>query len=220
MFSTLLLLFVLALKPSSTVPSRRFLSRRHAVALLAAGVVSAVSAGVLFRGRLRQWARDFVGRRAVPSLTDSEPGPLTSGTWEALLALPNALVDREVDRERYREFFRFRTESLRGYRTLYESFASDVESRAARLTGRSFADSTAEDRRTVLQDLGLTPGLMSPWRALVSPRELLRYDHFIVREVLQFFSATDAWVHAGYGAWPGQLRTLEYYLSPVPGSEA
>jgi hypothetical protein len=63
-------------------------------------------------------------------------------------------------------------------------------------------------------ELGLTPEPMQAARGRANLGRALSYDRFIVREVLGFLSATDAWILAGYGRIPGQPRSLAYYRDP------
>lgn len=198
------------------------MSRRRALTVLAGATAGAVGVSVVFRDRARnalRWLRDAGREVAAVSLPDADPGALTPEAQAVLLALTPALVDRDLDADPYLEFFRFRAESIPGYRAIYESFARDITPLVQRSTGVSFAAATFEERRTALRELGLTPERMAVTLRAVTHRSLARYDHFVIREVLSFFSATDAWILAGYGARPGQPRTLSHYLEPAPRPE-
>lgn len=189
------------------------MSRRRAVASLVFGGAIAAG-GTLLRyrpGDLRELARGVRSRLPQVTLPPAAVGPLTPSALETLLALPEALVDRDVGTDRYRRFYEFRAERLTGYRRLYESFARDL----ARVSTSPFHALAPADRREALASLGLTPAMTTVVRAWLGGQRAARYDHFIVRETLLVFSATDAWLLAGYGAHPGQPRTLEHYLKPA-----
>jgi hypothetical protein len=193
-------------------------SRRRALALLAGGAVAAAGADLLRRSHRaapREWLRRVRTAASAVALPDGEPGALGPEARSTMLALPSALVDREVGTTHYDDFFRFRSESVRGYRALYESFSADLAAVAAGVSGASFAASAPAARRVMLRELGLTSSPPGALRALLGDRRNLLYDRFVVRETLQLFSATDAWILAGYGAWPGQPRTVDHYLRPA-----
>jgi hypothetical protein len=46
---------------------------------------------------------------------------------------------------------------------------------------------------------------------IVFRRDWLRFEKYIVRQILALFSQTDGWVLLGYESWPGTPRGLESY---------
>jgi hypothetical protein len=192
-------------------PLRR--SRRHflqAVVLLVGLALGGAFAvrhwGGILKSRLK-WAL------TDPPLGDAVPGPLPDSVVGALVAATQGLVDTEIETTHYATFFRWRAETLRGYRALYERFAVALD-RAAREGGApDFAGCGLARRQSILRQIDVTPAgdRLSRIHALVFRRDSLRFEKYIIREVLALFSHTDGWVLLGYESWPGTPRGLESY---------
>jgi hypothetical protein len=195
------------------------LSRRQALSVLGGGVATAAAAALVVRASplgVRDAGRAVRGMLPAPALPPAAVGPLADASRAVLLALPAALVDSDVALAHYAAFYAFRAETLPGYRALYASFARDVDREAG---AAGFAAASRPDRRRALRDLGLRPSPPGPVR-VITGRQLARYDQFIIRETLRLFNATDAWVLAGYGVWPGQPRQLNHYLQELPSGSS
>jgi hypothetical protein len=148
-----------------------------------------------------------------PTLGDAAQGPLPEGVVRALVAATQGLVGTEIEITHYATFFRWRAETLRGYRALYERFVVALD-RAARAAGVSdFAGCGLARRRAILRQIDVTGAddRASRIHALVFRRDSFRFEKYIFREVLALFSQTDGWVLLGYESWPGTPRGLESY---------
>lgn len=166
---------------------------------------------------VRHWGGTLKSRLAWaltdPTPGDAVPGPLPEGVVGALVAATQGLVDTEIETTHYATFFRWRAETLRGYRALYERFVVALD-RAAREAGApDFAGCGMARRQAILRQIDGTGAAdrVSRIHALVFRRDSLRFERYIVREVLALFSQTDGWVLLGYESWPGTPRGLESY---------
>jgi hypothetical protein len=148
-----------------------------------------------------------------PTLGDAFQGPLPEGVVSALVAATQGLVDTGIETTHYATFFRWRAESLRGYRALYERFVVALDREAREAGDTDFAGCGMARRRAILRQIDVTgtPDRLSRIHALVFRRDSLRFEKYIVREVLALFSQTDGWVLLGYELWPGTPRGLELY---------
>jgi len=153
-----------------------------------------------------------------PALGDASTGPLPEAVVTTLVAATRTLVDTEVESTHYATFFRWRAETLRGYRALYERFVAALD-RAAREAGdRDFAGGGTARRRAILRQIDVTgvTGRVSRLYVLAFRRDSFRFERYIFREALALFSQTDGWVLLGYETWPGTPRGLESYTK-APG---
>ncbi len=185
-------------RPRGEVPERRKLSRRRLLWALAAVVLAAI-AGWRFRSWFRGPAVAAYRRLAHPRLDPTPTGALDPATVAVLVATAEALVDMPLDATRYGEYFRWRAQHVPGYLTLYTEFATGDPQFRRRLIAR--ARSGAGRVRKALDG--------------VLRRDQLRYERYVLREILELFDATDAWVLLGYEDWPGLPRGLESYTRPV-----
>src|ERR1700736_2791554 len=112
------------------ISRRRFLR----IACVATGGVAAAYAGYL--GPIR----DLFRRVAFPVLEETPTGPLNGQTLQALLAATEALGDHPFEQSHYADFFRWRSENVRGHRALYEQFMTTVNKSARRTQGCAFAE--------------------------------------------------------------------------------
>jgi hypothetical protein len=86
--------------------------------------------------------------------------------------------------------------------------------RTRRTVGCDFADCSWQMRQEILLKVPQLRGADTRWhtvRVAVLEREWLRFDRYIVRDILVLFLRTDAWTSLGYEAWPGTPRGLERY---------
>jgi hypothetical protein len=189
------------------------ISRRHLIkaALAAAGGAVAAYAGYLGPVRaLYGWLR-------APGLLDAPTGPLGEDTVRTLLAATETFIGYPVEKDHYADFFRWHSETLRGYHTLYERFAATVTRAARQSRGCAFAECEDAARRRILEAVlrVRSRGLLGKLRARIFEHDVERdweqFDSFIVRPVLELFARTDVWRLAGYDGWPGTPRGLERY---------
>jgi hypothetical protein len=174
---------------------RRFLAQ-IGLAAAAAGV------GALFfaHGPARRWLL------TVP-LTPSGPGPLLDSTADTLRATTLALLDDRVEPRDYVEVFAWRAARLRGARGLYERFERVVDREARRRGHTAFRVAPRPLQQRILR--GMIPARR--WtraRRVFLARDEARFAEHIVGEVFARFARTDAWVLAGYEAWPGMPRAI------------
>ena len=194
----------------SSLTRRRFLT-----------VLTGVALGGMTLWLLRPWTRGILARLSGryeslthPALARAATGTLGPRALQVLQAAVSTLVDTAVERSHYVEYFTWRAENLPGYRQLYEEFARRLDLAAARRDGGGFAEGDAESRRRVLQKIDLQRGsLRTVAVALIDP-DWLRFEQYVVREVLALFVRTDGWVLLGYETWPGTPRGLDFYTRP------
>lgn len=189
---------------------RRFLG----VSLLAVGSVTALMTAQSVTAWLVTPFRAFYHRLLSPTLEDGVTGPLNPGALNGLLAATRALLAVPVQIARYEDFFRWRSENVRGYKTLYEQFAAAVELRARQSAGCDFLDCSLEIQRKILANLPQVNSAETRWdklRVSVLERDWVLFDRYIVREILLLFAKTDAWPLLGYEASPGTPRGLNRY---------
>lgn len=186
------------------------LSRRQFLSALVGVTAAAVSLGPPVIYQMFQRAR------RIP-LPEAPPGPLPDDTAAVLRALVEALfIAHPVDIERYLRYYSFHAEKIPGYRQVYTQFAKELEWTARWIYRRSFVECSKPERRQVLQ----------PWWSLPQSRQdeitaaifrgtvWMQNSQYVLRETLQLFMNTDAWIIVGYEAWPGMPRGLEVYLQP------
>lgn len=177
----------------------RFDRRRFLVWL---GLAGAAGAGLAW------WRRRPIGRWLIGvSLAGERPGPLPDSTAATLRAATLALLHDRVEPTHYLEFFRWRAAHLPGARALYERFEATADRAARRLGHADFRDAPADARRRILGAMRPARGWTRVRRVLFS-RDEARYAHHVVREIFRRFARTDAWVLAGYDAWPGMPRAV------------
>jgi hypothetical protein len=176
------------------------------------GVVSLV-AGVAATGAIQRWGigqlasfwSRIYGALRDPGLQDAPEGLLGEGVVQALLATTQTLVGTEVETSHYEAFFRWRSESLSGYRSLYERFAIVIDRAAKQSRKPDFASCDMELRREILRKMTASP------YAVVFERDGLRFEKYIFQPIRALFSRTDAWILLGYESWPGTPRGLDSY---------
>ena len=159
-------------------------------------------------------------RLLFPGPGDAPTGPLSAEALNTLLVTTEALVGVSVLIAPYEDFFRWRAENLRGYKALYEQFTAALDRRARRSVGCNFVDCSQQMQQQMLEELPLVHGTNTVWRkvrVVVLEREWLRFDRYIVHDILLLFLRTDAWILLGYEARPGTPRGLERYTqAPSP----
>ena len=82
------------------------------------------------------------------------------------------------------------------------------------LVGCDFVDCSRQMQQKILEELPQVRSANTRWhrvRVAVLEREWLRFDQYIVRDILLLFLRTDAWTLLGYEAWPGTPRGLDRY---------
>ena len=195
---------------------RRSFTRRRFLAILAG-----VALGGMTLSGLRPWTRAILARLSRryeslthPALARAATGALSPRALQVLQAAVSTLVDTAVEMSHYVEYFTWRAEKLPGYSQLYEEFARRLDLAAVRRGGGGFVEGHAESRRQVLQQINLKRGSLRTVAVALSDQDWLRFEHYIVREVLALFVRTDGWVLLGYETWPGTPRGLDLYTRP------
>ena len=166
---------------------RRFLGL---TALVAAGSITALMTAQSAKAWLMAPFRLFYHRLLSPTLGDAATGSLSAGTLNALLVVTRALLGVPVQIAHYEDFFRWRSENLRGYKTLYEQFAATLDVRARRSTGCDFVDCTLQMQEEILANLPQVSSAETRWdkvRVSVLERDWVLFDRYIVRDILLLF---------------------------------
>jgi hypothetical protein len=186
-------------------------TRRRFLKLLTGAAGGAIAIGAVGFTVAKTAAGSFY--RKLVDLPRTPTGPLTAAEVATLLAATEALIDLEVDSARYDDFFRWKAENVRGYRSLYASFVQTIDRQAG-----GFEKAGAEQKRRVLSKASRVREVINAGdkigglRIAAFDRDWLLYERFIIREILTLFSKTDAWILAGYGPHPGVPRGLDAYL--------
>jgi hypothetical protein len=156
-----------------------------------------------------------------------EPGPLAADVLENLMAMVEAFAGDYGPLSHYETYFSWRAENLPEYRSIYTLFSASLDGAAQAAGEQSYAASDRDTRRRILQHGMDLPQPSSPlfaprvslrqWTAL-SPQDRLwiKYDRYVVAEMVRVFIDTNAWVMLGYDdGWPGRARGLVLYTRPV-----
>jgi hypothetical protein len=182
--------------------------------IVAGGAIAALMAAQSAKDWLLAPFRGLYGRLLSPGLQDAPTGPLSARALNALLMATRALVGVPVQIAHYEDFFRWRAENLRGYKALYEQFATALDRRARRSVGCDFIDCSRQMQQKILEKVPEGRSASTRWdkvRVSVFERDWLLFDRYIVRDILLLFFRTDAWTLLGYEAWPGTPRGLDRY---------
>ena len=186
-----------------------------------ATVLAGLALGSLTLWLSRPWTRGILARLWAryeslthPALGRAATGALSPRALQVLQAAVNTLVDTTVDMPHYVEYFTWRSENLPGYRQLYEEFARRLDLATARGGDGGFVEGDAESRRRALQPINLKRGPLRTGAVALTDRDWLRFEQYVVREVLALFVRTDGWVLLGYETWPGTPRGLDLYTRP------
>ena len=160
---------------------------------------------------------------AYPALAPEIRGRLDAVTIRALDATAEALLGFPAP-PRYRRYFEWHATHVAGYRAIYRSFADYLANRARTDHGMAFSDCSRGQKRAILSavldaraDHKLGTDLGRIWRG-VARKDLVQYDAYILREILDLYAKTDAWLAIGYDAFPGKPAGLDGYQRP-PGLE-
>jgi hypothetical protein len=193
------------------------LSRRRFLRLsvvVAVGAITVLMAAQSAKAWLLAPFRALYVRLLSPELEDAPAGSLSTGALNTLLVTTGVLAGVPVQIAHYEDFFRWRAENLRGYKILYEQFAAALDRRARRSVGCDFVDCSRQMQQKMLEELPQLRSANTRWhrvRFTVFEREWLRFDQYIVHDILLLFLRTDAWTLLGYEAWPGTPRGLDLY---------
>lgn len=190
------------------------ITRRDLLRIFFVTMGGAVATAVGFRRPLR----DLYHQLVDPVLDKTPTGSLSDQTLKTLLATTEAFIGYPLEDSHYADFFRWHSENLPGYKTLYERFAATVNRSARQSSGCGFAECENATRRKVLE-----PAFQvhrghrrDKVRFGVFEREWRLFDLHIFQPIAVLFANTDAWRLVGYDAWPGTARGLERYLQPPP----
>ncbi len=182
-------------------------SRRRFLGSMGALVVSGAA--------LALWGRVPLRRLLSTSLPPDPAVPLRASTAGVLRAAVLALLDERVEAGHYVELFRWRSLHVPGAGRLYRRFEAAVD-RAARAGGAAgFRSATRAQQRRILDRLvpARRPGRL---RRVLLERDRARFARHVVREIFRLFARTDAWVLAGYDAWPGVPRAIAHLGPGTP----
>ena len=189
-------------------------------------VTTAIGGGLIGYGAFQYLAVRFPQQSSLvnnwltePTLAAAPTGRLHEAVLHTLLATVRAVIDQPVATEHYAAYFTWYAENRPGYKTLYEAFFQTVNRAARAVSGCGFDDCHLATQRQLLErafTVRAETGRVARLRIGVLNRQWLRYDRFIVQEILVLFARTDALLVLGYEAWPGTPRGLENYTSP-PG---
>lgn len=180
------------------------------------------------------------GALLISQLTDSQPdaptttptpqpmpdtrGDLDDSTLATLMALVAAFVGEHGRTDHYAPFFRWRAQNLPDYKPTYELFAGGLDESAQALAGTTFAESDIETQRTILNDALALPDPDSslfnpqpPPDVTPTPEDMLwlRFDRYVLGEIVHLFTLTNGWIMLGYENYPAQPRGLENYTQEV-----
>lgn len=160
-------------------------------------------------------------------MQDDEPGPVDDTVIANLLAMVETLVHGHGSIEHYRTYFNWRTQNLPRYKPYYELFSIGLDEAARTLGEASFIDASDATRQAILTTaielphpqsalLRPTPALTLPSGEIPLDESLwLRFDQYIIGEMIMIYTQTNAWIMLGYDAWPGVPRGLDRYPLPV-----
>jgi hypothetical protein len=198
------------------IQSRRGFLRLSVV--VAAGAITALTAAQGAKSWVLAPFRALYDRLLSPSPEDAPTGPLSARALKSLLMATRALAGVSVQTAHYEDFFRWRAENLRGYKALYEQFATALDRRARRSAGCDFVDCSREMQQEILETVPQLRSAKTRWdrvRLSVVERDWLLFEQYIVRDILLLFWRTDAWPALGYEAWPGTPRGLDRYTQAL-----
>uniref|UniRef100_A0A832MJD4 Gluconate 2-dehydrogenase subunit 3 family protein n=1 Tax=Eiseniibacteriota bacterium TaxID=2212470 RepID=A0A832MJD4_UNCEI len=167
--------------------------------------LAALAAGVTAAWRRRRAVSDWLLAKSLPP---APPGPLALTTEETLVAAVTGLLDARVETGHHLEAFRWRARHVAGARALYERFERAMDEAARRAGHAAFRAAPPAVRRRLLARLAAPRGWAGRARRAFLAREDARFARFIVRDIFRRFARTDAFVLAGYDAWPGMPRAL------------
>jgi len=182
--------------------------------VVAVGAITVLMAAQSAKAWLLAPFRLLYSRLLSPGLEEAPAGPLSAGALNALSLATRALVGVPVQIAHYEDFFHWRAKNLRGYKALYERFAAALDRQAGQSVGCGFVDCNRQMQQKILEKVLQVRSPNTRWqrvRVAVLEREWLRFDQYIVRDILLLFSRTDAWTLLGYDAWPGTPRGLDQY---------
>jgi hypothetical protein len=199
------------------------ISRRSFLKIVLA-VVGASAVGAVL---IERWKVGFLSSLQAlhhglvdPVIKKAPTGVLSEQALKALLAVTQTLVDSPVETSHYVEFFQWRSQNLQGYKDVYEQFAFTVNHAAKQSVNQEFSDSETGVRLRILQKTRLA-GRINRIQMGLFERDWLRFEKYIVREILEVFNRTDAWILLGYESWPGTARGLvEYREVPAKGEKS
>jgi len=192
-------------------------SRRRFLQLLGVCALGGFFAAWLLRSRLWNVAAKMVAvarQRTDPVLAPTAPGALSAGTLQTLEAVTVTLVDTPVEMSHYVGYFQWRAGNIAGYRDLYEECARGLDEAASRAAGLSFSRCDRDVRLRILGRVDLSRSGIRTVAMNLYDRSWIRFEQYVVREILALFVRTDGWVLLGYETWPGTPRGLDSYTQP------
>jgi len=192
-------------------------SRRQFLKLLGACALGGLVTAWLLRSRLWNAVAQLVAvarQRTNPTLVRTAPGTLSAEALQALEAVTLTLVDTPVEMSHYASYFRWRSDNLSGYRDLYEDSARRLDEAASRAAGRAFSRCDRDVRMRILERVDLNRSGIRTVAMNLYDRGWIRFEQYVVREILALFVRTDGWVLLGYESWPGTPRGLDGYTKP------
>jgi hypothetical protein len=154
----------------------------------------------------------------LPEFREDETGALDDRTLNILLKTAEAVTFPSIDNKHYEDFYKWRSENLKGYRSLYINYALSTDIISQQKYGRTFLDCSIDDCASMISEM-IPDGKLEKLRFSFFHREWILYYKYIFHETLSLFAATDAWKLLGYESWPGRARGLRRYRNlPVRNS--
>lgn len=162
-----------------------------------------------------------------PWMAAQGTGTLEDEVMAALMTVVRVYVGDEFGPvDHYPPYFAWRAENLQGYRALYRAFAAGLNGMAQREGGTDFVDADEEIKRDILRYALDLPSPSSPlhtprvnpgdWLQMSTQDRLwLRFDRYIIAQIVDVFIQTNAWIMLGYEGWRGQATGLDTYMNPL-----
>jgi hypothetical protein len=164
------------------------------------------------------------------SRTHAPPAALPKATLDMLLAAAEGLTGVRPLRGHYARYFEYRAVNMTGYAALYEAFAAEVhrldpgflaaglDARLEvldRIRYRSPKGELSPPGRDEDLDMPRAPTATSlPAGLPEAALRAIRFERYVLQEILTVFAKTDAWLALGYRSWRFSPRGLEEHLHP------
>lgn len=156
----------------------------------------------------------FLRSRVYAPPTNSPPGSLDGTVLDTLVTAVAALLEVDVEKSRYADFYAWRAAHLPGHRELYERAVRQLDQASDKRTGKTYLSSNVVSHTPVAREVLLvnrpTGRLTDAWYAF-STRDRFLFDYHIGRAAFELFAATDLYAHQGYPSWPGRPTGVEAY---------
>lgn len=190
------------------------ITRRNAIKILVATI-----GGAAIGFNILKWQSKTIKRWLGPEIKDGPTGKLEDGILQVLLTATKTIADVPINTVHYENLYRWRSENLPGYNSLYKNFARTLNDTAKRLTGMDFMGADSETQLRILEkayQVRVSTGKLNFLRISIFKKNWILFDKYIIQDILRLFVMTDAWIMIGYESWPGKVRGLRRYRA-APG---